>query len=273
MRHTIAVLVGPPPFQGLIERVLPRFAVPLLCHDADALWRTLESRTVHLVLSDLYDAHGESRTPLLVALRRTYPDLKTLLYVPDGARTVEELHDAVTQGTTWSFAFRPTERLDDAIHHAIAALPIDGVVAVLVRDLLPFTEGSTRSFMTIAALRPSARLTVRWIARHLEVDARTVRRWFARARLPSPSEILDYCFALTATWLLEVDARDPVQVALTLGVAGRAALDQRLRRSVGLTLDQTRRTGAFSMLRRQVVSYFQRHAADTQVRAPRDGRS
>lgn len=258
MLDRIAVVAGSPEWQRAVEREVPRFAVARFCDGPDELGRAVSAGGVDLVLTDLYDVNSISMMSVVKALRVERPALKVLFYVPAAEPQLEELYEAARNGVELDFALRPHESLDGAMKHALTAPSITGAVRLLAREIVPLVTRNTRPFVIIGALRPWASGMVSRIAAQLDVRERTLRGRFARAGLPNPAVMLNYCFALAATWLLQMDGWDPVKVARALALPGASALHVRLQHAVGLSLEQARRPGAFPMLRDQVVSELRR---------------
>ncbi len=91
------------------------------------------------------------------------------------------------------------------------------------------------------------------LARSMEMDGSTLRRWCAASHLPSPQTLIGWMKALQAGMLLDDPAHTVLSVALACGYGSDQALRRVLRRAVPMTPGELREAGAFQTIRQAFV--------------------
>lgn len=160
---------------------------------------------------------------------------------PDGGESAVKLraaHIGVCSIDTRPSARRPTD-LADALERAIAGhvarLVLDGWQRSLAPPLYSFLEG-----LWTRCWRP---LTVVEASKLLHRDPSTVRRFLARAGLPSLFRLIVWGRLFHASWLLRDHGRPVVQIAAILDYPSEGALAVQMKRHVGETPNVVRREG------------------------------
>ena len=222
-------------YQRLRGAVTPRFTLAR-APTWDVALETILHRPVEIAVVD--PMLGGARGQEVTRLRLLFPSLPFILYTPT---MTAELAPVLLQmgkcGITQVVLSR-TEDHPDRLRELLSAEAMHAASHQLLEQLTTSLAPLPRELRWVLedALRSPAEVqTIQQVAARARVDRGTCARWFARAGLPSPREILAAARVLYAHRLLQDPGFTIEDVARRLGYAQAKTLQQHARKYLGLT--------------------------------------
>src|SRR5947207_3025953 len=243
-------------FQKLRVAVAPKFFVARASTWDDAL-ETIRSRPVEIAFVDP-GLSGIASRQEIERLHLLFPSLRLILYTsmtPQLATVLLTLgHCGIRQVILRGVDDHP-ERLrewvaGESMHAASHRLleQLTAALAPLPRELRWVLEDALRT--------PGAVQTIQQVAARARVDRGTCARWFARAGLPSPRDILAAARVLYAHRLLKDPGFTIEDVAKRLGYAQVKTLQQHARTYLGLTAGEMRLSLSTEQATARIIARF-----------------
>lgn len=227
-------------YQKLRGAVAPRFVVAR-APTWDTALETIRSRPVEIAVVDPA-LGGAASGQEIERLHLLFPSLRLILYTsmtPQLATVLLALGPCGIRQVLLRGVDDHPERLRELVAseamHAASNKLLDQLAAALVP--LP---AELRWVLEDALRTPGEVLTILQLAARARVDRGTCARWFARAGLPSPREILAAARVLYAHRLLKDPGFTIEDVAKRLGYAQAKTLQQHARKYLDLTAGEMR---------------------------------
>jgi AraC-like DNA-binding protein len=234
-----------------LRRALPRGAWPLFAGRSPAHLATLLHRHC---LDAIVIGPEAARSSMLDALRRDYPGMPLILYLPvrsDDAELLRRAHRERVVAVAVEGLDEPTlPRL--LLRHSLTARR--------QADLLPLAESldltddlQRRAWGLIVALAPRG-LDTASLAHQLQVRRETLSRRFAAGAAPSLKHAIDAVRLVAAAQLLGNPAYTVADAARLLGFSSVSLLQQTARRTFGVSAREVATLDAGRMAARLVSS-------------------
>jgi AraC-like DNA-binding protein len=215
-----------------LRRALPRAGWPLFVGRSPAHLATLLHRHC---LEAIIIGHEVARSSVLDALRRDYPGMPLILYLPVRSDDADLLRRAHRERV----AAVAVEGLDEPILPRL--LVRHSLTARRLADLLPLAgrldltdDLQRRAWALIIALAPRGLDTVS-LARRLDVRRETLSRRFAAGAAPSLKRAIDAVRLVAAAQLLGNPGYNVADAARLLGFSSVSLLQQTARRTFGVS--------------------------------------
>lgn len=202
----------------------------------DAALETIKGRPVEIAVVDpmLCGSRGQE----VERLRVMFPSLPFILYTPIMTTELASVLLRLGKCGISQVVLSRTEDHPDRLRELLSAEALHAVSHCLLEQLttaLAPLPPELRWVLEDALRTPGEVQTVQQFAARARVDRGTCARWFARAGLPSPREILAAARVLYAHRLLQDPGFTIEDVAKRLGYAQAKTLQQHARKYLGLT--------------------------------------
>ncbi len=223
-------------YQKLRNAVAPDFTLAR-APTWDTALETIRGRPVEIAVVD--PMLGGARGQEVERLRVLFPSLPLILYTPVIAPVLLAMGKCgITQ-----VVLSPTEDHPDRLRGLLSEEAMQSASQRLLDQLttaLAPLPAELRWVLEDAMRSPGAVQTIQQVAARARVDRGTCARWFARAGLPSPRDILAAARVLYAHRLLKDPGFTIEDVAKRLGYAQAKTLQQHARKYLGLTAGEMR---------------------------------
>lgn len=234
-----------------LRRALPRGAWPLFAARSPAHLATLLHRHC---LDALVIGPAAARGSILDALRRDYPGMPLILYLPvrsDDAELLRRAHRERVAAVAVEGLDEPTlPRL--LLRHSLTARRQADLLPLA--DRLDLTDDlQRRAWGLIVALAPRG-LDTAALARQLQVRRETLSRKFSAGAAPSLKHAIDAVRLVAAAQLLGNPAYTVADAARLLGFSSVSLLQQTARRTFGVSAREVGTLDAARMAARLVSS-------------------
>ncbi len=227
-------------YQNLRGAVAPRFTLARAPTWDDAL-ETIRVRPVEIAVVD--PMLGGARGQEVERLRVLFPSLPLILYTPMMTPELAPVLLAMGKCGISQVVLSRTEdhpdRLRDLLSQEALHAASHRLLDQLTEALAPLPP-ELRWVLEDAMRSPGAVQTIQQVAARARVDRGTCARWFARAGLPSPRDILAAARVLYAHRLLQDPGFTIEDIAKRLGYAQAKTLQQHARKYLGLTAGEMR---------------------------------
>jgi AraC-like DNA-binding protein len=228
----VAALLERRPAILALRRALPRGEWPLFTARSPSHLATLLHQHC---LDAIVIGHDAARGPVLDALRRDYPAIPLILYVParsDDADLLRRMHRE-------RVAALAIEGIDEPVFPRLLAR--HGLTARRLADLLPLaarldlTDDLQRKVWELIIVDAPFRLDTRWIADQFDVRRETLSRRFAAGGAPSLKRAIDAARLVAVAQLLGNPGYNVDDAARLLGFSSVSLLQQTARRTLGVS--------------------------------------
>jgi AraC-like DNA-binding protein len=228
----VAALLERRPAILALRRALPRADWPLFTARSPSHLATLLHRHY---FDAIVIGHDVARGPVLDALRRDYPTMPLLLYMPvrsDDAELLRRMHRE-------RVAAIAIEGMDEPL--LPRTLARHGLTARRLADLLPLaerldlTDELQRKVWGLIIARAPSRLDTATLAKRLRMRRETLSRRFAAGGAPSLKHAIDAVRLVAAAQLLGNPAYLVADAARLLGFSSVSLLQQIARRTFGVS--------------------------------------
>src|SRR6266478_1749396 len=227
-------------YQRLRSAVAPDFALAR-APTWDVALETIRGRPIEIAVVD--PMLGETRGRGMERLRVPVPALALILYAPVMTSHLTPVLLAMGKCGITQVVLSPTEdhpkRLRDLLSEEAMQSASHRLLDQLAPALAPLPP-ELRWVLSESMRTPGAVQTIQQVAAQARVDRGTCARWFARAGLPSPRDILAAARVLYAHRLLKDPGFTIEDVAKRLGYAQAKTLQQHARKYLGLTAGEMR---------------------------------
>ena len=227
-------------YQRLRGAVVPPFALARAA-TWDMALETIRGRPVEIAVVD--PMLGGARGQEVERLRVLFPSLPLILYTPVMTPELAPVLLAMGKCGITQVVLSPTEdhpkRLRDLLSEEAMQSASHRLLDQLAPALAPLPP-ELRWVLSESMRTPGAVQTIQQVAAQARVDRGTCARWFARAGLPSPRDILAAARVLYAHRLLKDPGFTIEDVAKRLGYAQAKTLQQHARKYLGLTAGEMR---------------------------------
>src|SRR5438552_8355149 len=222
-------------YQRLRGAVTPRFTLAR-AQTWDVALETIKGRPVEIAVVD--PMLGGARGQEVERLRVLFPSLPFILYTPvmtpELAPVLLQMGKCGISQVVLSRTEDHPDRLRDLLSEEAMHSASHRLLEQLTAALAPRPPG-LRWVLEDALRTPGEVQTIQQVAARARVDRGTCARWFTRAGLPSPREILAAARVLYAHRLLQDPGFTIDDVAKRLGYAQAKTLQQHARKYLGLT--------------------------------------
>jgi len=228
----VAALLERRPAILALRKALPRGEWPLFTARSPSHLATLLHQQC---LDAIVIGHEAARGPVLDALRRDYPAIPLILYVParsDDAELLRRMHRE-------RVAALAIEGIDEPVFPRLLAR--HGLTARRLAELLPLavrldlTDELQRKVWELIIIDAPFRLDTGWIADQFEVRRETLSRRFAAGGAPSLKRAIDAARLVAVAQLLGNPGYDVDDAARLLGFSSVSLLQQTARRTFGVS--------------------------------------
>jgi AraC-like DNA-binding protein len=227
-------------YQRLRGAVAPRFILAR-ASTWDVALETIRVRPVEIAVVD--PMLGGARGQEVERLRVLFPSLPLILYTPMMTPELAPVLLAMGKCGISQVVLSRTEDHPDRLRELLSAEATHSashrLLDQLTTALVPLPR-ELRWVLEDAMRTPGAVQTIQQLAARAHVDRGTCARWFARAGLPSPRDILAATRVLFAHRLLQDPGFTIEDVAKRLGYAQAKTLQQHARTYLGLTAGEMR---------------------------------
>lgn len=246
--HSLLVLHAEPPVRERIRRACPAQVQACFVSDWDALRSIIENQVVRaVVVVDPYHgtAPGRALSPELRALLADFPSLPVLALVDTGPARYRDICELGAWGVADVISLEQ-ESTPAAIAERLRSAS-GWMLRLLVERVMPESISARgRMVLLTASEVASEGGGAEELACALFVTGRTLHRWCADAGLPAPRRLMLWMRVLLATELLDDPGRTISGVALACGYASDNALRTALAGTLGQSVTELRRNGAFT---------------------------
>jgi AraC-like DNA-binding protein len=207
----------------------------------DVALETIRGRPVEIAVVD--PMLGGARGQEVERLRVLFPSLPLILYTPIMTAELAPVLLAMGKCGITQVVLSPTEDHPDRLRNLLSEEAMQSASHRLLNQLAPALEPlptELRWVLSESMRSPGAVQTIQQVAARARVDRGTCARWFARAGLPSPRDILAAARVLYAHRLLKDPGFTIEDVAKRLGYAQAKTLQQHARKYLGLTAGEMR---------------------------------
>jgi AraC-like DNA-binding protein len=207
----------------------------------DVALETIRGRPVEIAVVD--PMLGGSRGQEVERLRVLFPSLPLILYTPVMTPELAPVLLAMGKCGITQVVLSPTEDHPKRLRDLLSEEALQSASYRLLDQLSPALAPlptELRWVLQEAMRSPAAVQTIQQVAARAHVDRGTCARWFGRAGLPSPREILAAARVLYAHRLLKDPGFTIEDVAKRLGYAQAKTLQQHARKYLGLTAGEMR---------------------------------
>src|SRR5881296_669765 len=227
-------------YQRLRGAVVPPFGLARAA-TWDMALETIRGRPVEIAVVDpmLGGARGQEVERLLVL----FPSLPLILYTPVMTAELAPVLLAMGKCGISQVVLSPTEDHPDRLRGLLSEEAMQSASQRLLDQLteaLAPLPPELRWVLEDAMRSPGAVQTIQQVAARARVDRGTCARWFARAGLPSPRDILAAARVLYAHRLLQDPGFTIEDIAKRLGYAQAKTLQLHARAYLGLTAGEMR---------------------------------
>jgi AraC-like DNA-binding protein len=227
-------------YHKLRNAVAPRFTLARAA-TWDIALETIRCRPVEIAVVD--PMLGGSRGQEVERLRVLFPSLPLILYTPMMMPELAPVLLALGKCGICQIVLSRTEdhpeRLRDLLSSEAMHAASNRLLVQLTSALAPLPH-ELRWVLEDALRAPGIVQTIQQVAARARVDRGTCARWFSRAGLPSPRQILAAARVLYAHRLLQDPGFTIDDVAKRLGYAQTKTLQQHARKYLGLTAGEMR---------------------------------
>jgi hypothetical protein len=256
-----------------LGRALPDATV-WFCARGEALRELARAQRAQVVVTSVRDAEFGSVAPTLHALAALPSPPHVVLTFALTLPELREVDLVLGQGLAPHLALTGIDRLGAAVGEIVAGSPGQSAERTLLRRLLPMVPGPVRPFFAACVLKGRSALSVSEGAALAATSVRTLEDRLSRERLPVARQVLSWIRVLHAAWRLDVMAMPIKRVVDETAVPSRRALNNLLKRHVGLTPTAMAEYGGFATaLERFLALLEQRGAADLSALPQADARS
>jgi AraC-like DNA-binding protein len=227
-------------YQRLRGAVVPPFSLAR-APTWDVALETIRGRPVEIAVVD--PMLGGSRGQEVERLRVLFPSLPLILYTPVMTPELAPVLLAMGKCGISQVVLSPTEDHPDRLRNLLSEEAMQAASHRLLDQLttaLAPLPPELRWVLEDAMRSPGAVQTIQQFAARARVDRGTCARWFSRAGLPSPRDILAAARVLYAHRLLRDPGFTIEDVAKRLGYAQAKTLQQHARKYLGLTAGEMR---------------------------------
>ena len=227
-------------YQRLRSAVAPDFALAR-APTWDVALETIRGRPVEIAVVD--PMLGGARGQEVERLRVLFPSLPLILYTPVLTAELARVLLAMGKCGISQVVLSATEDHPDRLRNLLSEESMQSASHRLLDQLAPALAPlppELRFALQESMRDPGAVQTIQQVAARARVDRGTCARWFARAGLPSPRDILAATRVLYAHRLLKHPGFTIEDVAKRLGYAQAKTLQQHARKYLGLTAGEMR---------------------------------
>ena len=227
-------------YQRLRGAVVPPFGLARAA-TWDMALETIRGRPVEIAVVD--PMLGGARGQEVERLRVLFPSLPLILYTPVMTPELAPVLLAMGKCGITQVVLSPTEDHPKRLRDLLSEEAMQSVSHRLLDQLAPALAPlppELRWVLSESMRTPGAVQTIQQVAAQARVDRGTCARWFARAGLPSPRDILAAARVLYAHRLLKDPGFTIEDVAKRLGYAQAKTLQQHARKYLGLTAGEMR---------------------------------